>query len=186
VESTGAVRATLVALAAATASASPVEIRASDGRAYRIPDVLLHSDQGIYRPNGAQQPFRRGARSYVIVRRVTVSLTGLRMVLVDEQVRCGGLYAQATAAGGPDRAGRRLAWLRAHRGRPGRCGAGPLRLRPPERRARRPARRRPRFARVRRGVCPCCARREAGLTQTLLGPRQSAAVTYDNRLTFEL
>ncbi len=170
VEPTGTVRATLVALAAAPASASPVEVRASDGRAYRIPDVLLHSDQGVYRPNGAQQPFRRGARSYVIVRRVTVPPTGLRMVLVDEQVRCGGstlkqlLQADLIepVADGYGYVLTAAGWEAAERAR---CACAHPSAEHAGRRAADPG-----SPASDGGVCPCCARREAGLTQTLLGP----------------
>jgi hypothetical protein len=81
--------ATLVALATATEGAPSVIIRGTDGHRYRIPDVLLHSDQGVYRPGGAQIPFRRGARSYVLVRRVPVAPDGFRLVLLDETFTCG-------------------------------------------------------------------------------------------------
>ena len=81
--------ATLVALATATESASSLTIRGTDGAAYRIPDVMLHSDQGVYRPDGSQIPFRRGARSFVFVRRVPVAPNGLRLVLLDQHFTCG-------------------------------------------------------------------------------------------------
>ncbi len=81
--------ATLVALATATEGAPSVIIRGTDGHRYRIPDVLLHSDQGVYRASGAQIPFRRGARSYVLVRRLQVAPNGVRLVLLDETFTCG-------------------------------------------------------------------------------------------------
>lgn len=79
---------TLLALVSASAGTGIQRVRGQDGRDYVVPDVVLHSDQGIYRAGGVQQPFRRGPLSYMLVRRMRVAPDALRLVLVDERLRC--------------------------------------------------------------------------------------------------
>jgi hypothetical protein len=80
----------LLALVSASAGAPVQRVRGQDGRDYLVPSVMLHGDQGVYAPSGAQLPFRRGPKVYVLVRRVPVGRNGRRMVLVDESFRCSG------------------------------------------------------------------------------------------------
>jgi hypothetical protein len=84
-------RQTLVALARATEGAAPLIVRDVHGATFAVPDVALHSDQGIYRADGAQRAFRRGARSYVLVRRVRTPPAGWRLVLLDQRFSCGSI-----------------------------------------------------------------------------------------------
>ncbi len=91
-------QAALVAFARATARAATLP--SADPGPNRPCDVVLHSDQGVYRPDGSQQPFRRGGRSYVLVRTVPIAPSTARLVLVDETFRCGGaMLAQLLRAG---------------------------------------------------------------------------------------
>ncbi len=111
-------RETLVRLARATEGAAPQLVRDLHGATWQVPDVVLHSDQGVYRADRTQHPFRRGARSYVVVRRVRVPPAGWRLVLLDEQFTCGSTtLSDLVREGYLMRAADQLGFLLTERGR---------------------------------------------------------------------
>jgi hypothetical protein len=111
-------KATLVAFARAIAARPP----SNDAGPTAIPDVVLHSDQGVYQQNGSQLPFRSGPRSYVLACWAPLLRRRERMVLLDERFRCSGttlaeLLAEGYLAQAPDGRGYVLTALGMERAR---------------------------------------------------------------------